>query len=46
MVIWFYFSGNDMKKGKETYAAFIDLEKAYDQDWKDVVLYTLWNRGI
>ena len=46
MAIWFYFSENDMKKGKETYAAFIDLEKAYDQDWKDAVLYTLWNRGI
>ena len=46
MAIWFYFSENDMKKGKGTYAAFIDLEKAYDQDWKDVVLYTLWNRGI
>ena len=46
MAIWFYFSENDMKKGKETYKAFIDLEKAYDQDWKDAVLYTLWNRGI
>ena len=31
---------------KQTYVAFIDLEKAYDQAWKDAVLYTLWNRGI
>ena len=34
-----------MKK-KQTYVAFTDLEEAYDQAWKDAVLYTLWNRGI
>ena len=31
---------------KKTYVAFIDLEKAYDQAWKDAVSYTLWNRRI
>ena len=31
---------------KETYVASIDLEKAYDQAWKDAVLYTLWNIGM
>ena len=34
-----------MKK-KQTYVAFIDLEKAYDQAWKNAVLYTLRNRRI
>ena len=29
---------------RQTYVAFIDLEKAHDQAWKDAVLYTLWNR--
>ena len=33
-------------KENETYVAFIDLEKAYDQAWKDAVLYSLWNTGI
>ena len=31
---------------KQAYVAFINQEKAYDQAWKDAVLYTLWNRGI
>ena len=31
---------------EKVYVAFIDLEKAYDQAWKDAVLHTLWNRGI
>ena len=30
---------------KQAYVAFINQEKAYDQAWKDAVLYTLWNRG-
>ena len=31
---------------KETYVAFIDLEKAYDKVWSNAIFYLLWERGI
>ena len=33
-------------EGKETYVAFIDIEKAYDKVWSNAIFYLLWDRGI
>ena len=31
-------------EGKETYVAFIDIEKAYDMVWSNAIFYLLWDR--
>ena len=31
---------------KETYVAFIDVEKAHDKVWSNAIFYLLWDRGI
>ena len=33
-------------EGKETYVAFIDIEKAYDKVWSNSIFYLLWDQGI
>ena len=31
-------------EGKETYVAFIDIEKTYDKVWSNAIFYLLWDR--
>ena len=31
-------------EGKETFVAFIDIEKAYDKVWNNAISYLLWDR--
>ena len=33
-------------EGKETFVAFIDIEKAYDKVWNNAISYLLWDRKI
>ena len=33
-------------EGKETYVAFIDIEKAYDKVWSNAIFYLLWDQRI
>ena len=33
-------------ENKVTYAAFIDVHRAYDEAWRDMIFYTLWKNGI
>ena len=37
---------NRKHEGKETYVAFIDIEKAYDKVWSNSIFYLLWDQGI
>ena len=34
-----------MMQNQETYAAFIDLEKAFGKIWSGATFYLLWKRG-
>ena len=31
---------------KETYGAFIDIEKAFDKVWSNAIFYLIWDREI
>ena len=33
-------------EGKQTFVAFLDLEKAYDKVWRDGLFYNLWKKGV
>ena len=34
------------RKRKSLYVTFIDIQKAYDKTWQDIVMYTLWQNQI
>ena len=35
-----------MTQNEETYVAFIDLEKVFDEVWGNTIFYLSWKRGI
>ena len=54
-ILEFQKGGESQKRGKydtpyqlwkETYVAFIDIEKAYDKVWTNAIFYLLWNWEI
>jgi hypothetical protein len=35
-----------LRKGKKTYACFVDIRKAYDRTWRNGLWQMLWNLGV
>ena len=35
-----------LKEGKETYAFFLDVQKAYDSVWRNGLWFKLWEFGV
>ena len=33
-------------EGKQTFCAFLDVHKAYDQAWRDIMFHILWESGV